>query len=452
MSYIDKVQVGGVSYDIHGVGEGADVTETTYAELKQMRDQGTLSKGSLYRITDYETVVSRTDVRSAGHPFDVIVLATSEQALNENAWACQRDGDTYFAGKRLEAWELKYSVDNNNSLLAFADTANGKGVIYHMKDENGNECDYDFKNVMFAGAGRFIGTFNMISTQYYYTFNRTYLNAQWDMSNDSHPCRNNVIEGQKRNWILAIGGGSTDFSRNQGNKILGGSLNIIMSGSNNVIRNGTSCGITGNYSNIQESTDCEIAGDYNTIISGENNKIQRNQNNVIISGTHNTITDSNGCIIEGGSYNTVDQSNDVVLIGSEKSYVNGDNNHLIGVNRVETFESGMMYVQDPIQMKGQQAYPVAHPDISTQPSVLPQRFGNYDIEEVLVPFRGSTYTFSDIPQDATVMMCWGFGADCCVPCYCYKVADGWSIVQPNPGDLEYLMVQYFVPTSGYYSA
>jgi hypothetical protein len=25
----------------------------------------------------------------------------------------------------------------------------GKGVIYYMKDEHGNECPYDFKNIQF---------------------------------------------------------------------------------------------------------------------------------------------------------------------------------------------------------------------------------------------------------------------------------------------------------------
>lgn len=37
------------------------------------------------------------------------------------------------------------------------------------------------------------------------------------------------------------------------------------------------------------------------------------------------------------------------------------------------------------QIKGVDVYPVSHPDISTQPSVLPQRFGKEKIYEVLIP-------------------------------------------------------------------
>lgn len=49
----------------------------------------------------------------------------------------------------LPAWELKYSLDNDTTRFAWADEANGKGVVYWMKDEHNNECPYDFKNVQF---------------------------------------------------------------------------------------------------------------------------------------------------------------------------------------------------------------------------------------------------------------------------------------------------------------
>jgi len=29
---------------------------------------------------------------------------------------------------------------------------NGKGVIYYMKDEFGNECPYDFKNIVYING------------------------------------------------------------------------------------------------------------------------------------------------------------------------------------------------------------------------------------------------------------------------------------------------------------
>ena len=47
----------------------------------------------------------------------------------------------------LSAWELKYCLDNDITRFAWADTTNGKGVIYYMKDEHGNEAWYDFKSI-----------------------------------------------------------------------------------------------------------------------------------------------------------------------------------------------------------------------------------------------------------------------------------------------------------------
>lgn len=49
----------------------------------------------------------------------------------------------------IPAWELKYSLDNDETRFAWADVENGRGVIYYMKDEWNNECPYDFKNIMF---------------------------------------------------------------------------------------------------------------------------------------------------------------------------------------------------------------------------------------------------------------------------------------------------------------
>ena len=198
----------------------------THADLKAMRDAGNLTPGQLYRITDYVTTSMSVNTRSAGHPFDILVHAVNEKTLSEQAWAVKHDGDTYFEDARLEAWELKYRLDNvqwsqrvgtliedendgyaalsigtvdidgetyilwdasefeenygftrmvsltkdvgaemwtydpatgekgedvQTSIAAIVAeyTEAGKGTITWMKDEHGNECPYDFKNVQF---------------------------------------------------------------------------------------------------------------------------------------------------------------------------------------------------------------------------------------------------------------------------------------------------------------
>lgn len=138
----------------------------SWSDLKALRDNGELLPGRFYRITDYVTTTSQADTQSAGHQFDIVIMATTGSTLSESAVAVLHDGDTYFQNARLEAWELKYSLDNDANRFAWADPVNGKGVIYLMKDEYANELPYDFKNIMFKrcycecdafeGEGRYV--------------------------------------------------------------------------------------------------------------------------------------------------------------------------------------------------------------------------------------------------------------------------------------------------------
>lgn len=109
--YIDDAiaNVGG------GGGLATMMIETTYAELVTLRDNGNLIPGMRYRITDYETETAIANTQSAHHPFDIIVTAIEKNALSENAEACvsDRDTDGYFADSNIEAWRLKYCLDND---------------------------------------------------------------------------------------------------------------------------------------------------------------------------------------------------------------------------------------------------------------------------------------------------------------------------------------------------
>lgn len=134
------------------ISSGA-MTETTYADLKSMRDNGTLTPGMWYRITDYVCTTTQSNTISAGNKFDVIVLATGTNSLSEQARAINhtpQEGETdYFANSNLSAWRIWYCLDNDTTRFAWADATNGKGVIYRMIDEWENDCEYDFKNIMY---------------------------------------------------------------------------------------------------------------------------------------------------------------------------------------------------------------------------------------------------------------------------------------------------------------
>ena len=135
-------------------GGGGGLTEITYAELKALRDNGELAQGTMYKITDYVCTSTDPETQVESHPFDIIVVADSESSLNENALASAKADDAYYnvSGSTdavLASWKLKYCIDNDTARFSWADTTNGKGVIYYMKDDKGNECYYDFKQIKF---------------------------------------------------------------------------------------------------------------------------------------------------------------------------------------------------------------------------------------------------------------------------------------------------------------
>ncbi len=73
----------------------------------------------------------------------------------------------YFANSKLEAWKLKYCLDNDTSRFAWADEVNGKGVIYRMIDEFNNDVPYDFKNIIYQTRPGF--TYNQWGQEYTFT-------------------------------------------------------------------------------------------------------------------------------------------------------------------------------------------------------------------------------------------------------------------------------------------
>ena len=149
---LTKVKIGDVVYSIPSGGGGSTelMVSTTYANLVSLKTNSQLQKGVLYRITDYTATTSQPYTKEANNQFDILVRATSENTLDENANAILHSGDTYFANCKLENWVLKYCLTNDSSRFYWADTTGaGKGVVYYLRDEWGNEAPYDFKNIQF---------------------------------------------------------------------------------------------------------------------------------------------------------------------------------------------------------------------------------------------------------------------------------------------------------------
>ena len=142
------------------------IIEITWSDLKAKKDAEELTPSQLYRIIDYQCTTTESKTRSAGHQFDIIVLALSKNTLSEQAYAALHSGDTYFANNNLSAWKLWYCLDNDTDRFAWADSTNGKGVIYRMIDEFNNDIPYDFKNIQFKHPNDTTNSY----PYYYYTF------------------------------------------------------------------------------------------------------------------------------------------------------------------------------------------------------------------------------------------------------------------------------------------
>lgn len=122
---------------------------TTYSKLKTMCENGELIPNQTYRFTYNPEFIDNGYYKSANHPFDLILTALDEYHLSEDARACYCEDDDYFKNAQayLNAWRIKYNIDNE--YRAFTYNENGCGCIYSMTDEFGNSFPYDFKNMLF---------------------------------------------------------------------------------------------------------------------------------------------------------------------------------------------------------------------------------------------------------------------------------------------------------------
>lgn len=136
--------------------------EVTYDQLRELRDTALLVPGTFYRLTDYKCTTTQENTQAAAHYFDIIILALDSNVLSEKCWATKHafrtqtaDGKViarpvdYYKNSNLEKWQIWYTLENDTEKFMWADPENGRGVIYRMIDEYGNDCPYDFKNIQF---------------------------------------------------------------------------------------------------------------------------------------------------------------------------------------------------------------------------------------------------------------------------------------------------------------
>lgn len=113
-----------------------NMQQVTYSELVELRNNGELVSGKYYRITDYiATANSESNYTPTNIPLDVIIMALTEDTLCEEGYAVKRNGYNYTSpinNAFRRTIKICYSLDNDVNKYDWADSENGKGVIFMM--------------------------------------------------------------------------------------------------------------------------------------------------------------------------------------------------------------------------------------------------------------------------------------------------------------------------------
>ena len=322
--------------------ECENLKEVTYEELSTLMQNNELIPGSLYRMTDYQTVTDSTNgqVSVDWHKFDLILRALSSNTISRN---CSAISEYY---PKASEWNIVYSMDNS--------IQGSKGIILSMTDENGNYAPYDFKSIKIKKykisslgtnidsnenpwmVGLYIGeqSTGMYNVQdddfkYIYTFSSdTYTDASSDCKGNKVDTLGNIIFSGSNNKCY---GRNNVIYKNGNNNIIKGSDNFIGEQcSNNTIDVNTSKNIiygmsSGNSLN-SESTKCVLYNSVkNTTIGNAcvNIKVGNNISSVIFEGKNEqcnlNVPYAQNITVRYGSSKFIFEYNDQVITSGVNS-------------------------------------------------------------------------------------------------------------------------------------
>ena len=136
-----------------GLGK-AQMIKTTWQALKNLRVNSQLVAGSLYRITDYQCTTTQENTQSAGHQFDIVLLALSENKLAEEGWAMMNESNIYdvtFVNDNItkKCWlydpqgNEEYNIVACDTLLGLSGLIEGEGEDFTF-NEDGSISFYGF--------------------------------------------------------------------------------------------------------------------------------------------------------------------------------------------------------------------------------------------------------------------------------------------------------------------
>lgn len=153
--------------------------EDTYLNIKQLKDAEKLIPGSFYCIKDFQhiiktglifnffdtsdatlpiTLVNQNKTTKAyicpiPYTFKILVYAISTSEFSTNAKIVDMKlSNATTIDFKYHLWEIKYCFDNTEAatFCDWVNTISSKGAIYYLKDEYGNEANYDFKTIAYS--------------------------------------------------------------------------------------------------------------------------------------------------------------------------------------------------------------------------------------------------------------------------------------------------------------
>jgi hypothetical protein len=296
----------------------------------------------------------------------VIVLATSTNELSHIARAIQHEGNTYFDGNDLGAWELWYDLDNDITKYEWADATNGKGVIYRMIDEKRNDCPYDFKNILFYND-KYTGS--TTTDKYYFTFSYVVSGVLYDGTVEKQ-----VVDKCYGNEM----GMYINTKKKSLNRNVFRNTTFAYSCHSNTFANSCHGNTFANscYSNTFGDSCHSNTFDYycynntfgNNCYSNTfgNNCYSNTFGNYCYNNTFGNYCHSN--TFGNNCYNNT--------FGEDLFYRHIDNAKTSITLNDEYYDDG-----------SSQLVPIKHPDLSTQPSILPYKFMGQYVYEQLIPVK-----------------------------------------------------------------
>ena len=300
------------------------MTSILYNNLKTLITNNQLVPEEQYRITDYVTTVSKANYTSAGYKFDIVVTALTTNTLYEYATLMADATETYFDDDALLLYNIKYNV--NNVIPGYYNdwvNVNGKGCIYYMVDDKGNEAPYDFKNIKYNGKFLFNNNIDGTDTS----------QSVSDYNSVKEVIEDNLFTIPLVSFNDACSGCTIDINAGQ----------LIITESSN-LQIGNNCKDS-EFTNVNNTTiGNDLSGATLTSIDGAeigDNCVSleiTNQTNLILGNNNNTIT------LGGGNGIIIDSNNTNVTIGTNAKdiYINGSKTVDLG-NNIEQFNISSSY-------------------------------------------------------------------------------------------------------------